>query len=135
MNNRVKNPDPPAEWSRHIDYRNELELARFSRVSYLDPAAVSNEDVNPDHAHLLAAELGSARWRSELDFLSVNHSSGFVAYAFANDDQKRAVIAIRGSDNFADWSGPNLALARDSEWLDTLGLPSPVAREYRHGVP
>src|SRR5690606_1868044 len=130
----MRNPGPPPEWSQRIDYRNELELARFSRVSYLDPNAASHRDGNPDHAHLFAPELGGGQWRHDLD-RNLDFSAGFVAQVFANDDQKRAVIAIRGSDNFADWSGPNLALARDSEWLDTLGLPSPVAREYRHGVP
>ena len=50
MNDRVNIPDPPAEWSRGVDYREELKLARFSRASYLDEIAISNPDpdVNPD---------------------------------------------------------------------------------------
>src|SRR5690606_28320327 len=113
MNDGMRNPGPPPEWSQRIDYRNELELARFSRISYLDQAEASSRDHNPDYNFLLAPELGTERWLNKLD-LNFNHSSGLVAYTFANDDQKRVVIAIRGSDNFADCSGPNLALARDS---------------------
>ncbi|MGY1458727.1 hypothetical protein ACW5F0_08780 [Luteimonas sp. A534] len=64
------------------------------------------------------------RWLQE-KYENLSDASGFVAYAFANESQKRVVIAIRGSDNAADWSGPNLALARDGELLDLLGLPSP----------
>lgn len=124
MNDRVNIPDPPPEYSRGLDYRKELELARFSRVSYLDQAGARNRSENPDHEHLFAENLGSDRWL-QVDHKNLNDSSGFVAYAFVNDDQKRVVIAIRGSDNAPDWSGPNVALARDGELLDMLNLPSP----------
>jgi len=130
MNDRVKIPDPPAEWSRTIDYRNELELARFSRASYLDSADIDNRRLNPDHEHLFDEELGLKRWLRVGDE-DRNSESGFVAYAFINESQKRVVIAIRGSDNFADWIGPDVALARDGELLDMLKLPSPATDRTR----
>lgn len=132
MNDRVKIADPPAEWSRGIDYRKELELARFSRVSYLDEVDVGNPNpnVNPDYPHLFDEELGLKRWL-QLAHKHENDTTGFVAYAFFNEDQRRVVIAIRGSDNAHDWSGPNLAVARDGELLDMLNLPSPGTDKTR----
>ena len=126
MNDRVNIPDPPAEWSRGVDYREELKLARFSRASYLDEIAISNPDpdVNPDYEYLFAEKLGPDRWFQEAH-INENDTTGFVAYAFVNDDQQRVVIAIRGSDNAPDWTGPNVAVARDGELLDMLNLPSP----------
>ena len=126
MNDRVNIPDPPAEWSRGVDYREELKLARFSRASYLDEIAISNPDpdVNPDYEYLFAEKLGPDRWFQEAH-INENDTTGFVAYAFVNDDQQRVVIAIRGSDNAPDWTGPNVAVALDGELLDMLNLPSP----------
>jgi len=117
---------PPSPWER-IDYWRELELARFSRLSYLDKENVDNPDprVNPDHRHLLDGELGPRRWE-RIDTRDFNDSSGFVAHAFMQDrPDKRIVLAIRGSDNAADWAGPNLAVSRDGELLDMLNLSSP----------
>ena len=124
MRERVSIPDPPEEWSRRIDYRNELELARFSRVSYLDDLDVLDEQTNRDYKHLFAEKLSSDRWL-QVAHVDRNVTGGLVAYAFVNDSHKRVVIAIRGSDNLADWTGPNIALARDGELLDMLKLPSP----------
>ena len=55
MNDRVNIPDPPAEWSRGVDYREELKLARFSRASYLDEIAISNLDRPEFCRHSVAA--------------------------------------------------------------------------------
>lgn len=42
--NDIEIPDPPAEWSRGVDYRKELLMARLSRVSYLDQASIDSSD-------------------------------------------------------------------------------------------
>lgn len=124
MNDRARIPDPPAEWSYRVDYRRELQLARFSRVSYLDEESARAGPQNPDYEHLLDEALGPEAWR-QLEYQNLNETSGLVAYAFQNESQRRIVIAIRGSDNAVDWIGPNVALARDGELLDMLALPSP----------
>ena len=121
----VRIPPSPFE---SVDYRHELELARFSRVAYLDRADLSNRDerINPDHKHLFDESLGEQQWRhvSTHDF---NDTTGFVGHAFVQDrPDRRIVIAIRGSDALNDWTGPNFAVARDGELLDMVNLPGPV---------
>lgn len=120
--NKIRIPPSPFEG---VDYGRELELARFSRVAYLDRDNVMNPDgrINPDHRHLFDEWLGPQRWR-HLDTRDFNDSSGFVAHAFIKDEpDKRIVIAIRGSDNPADWVGPNVAVMRDGELLELAKSP------------
>ena len=125
-------PDPPAEWTRGVDYRKELVMARFSRASYLDQSDINRPDkrINPDYEQLFADSLGSQRW-----WLLVsgdhNATSGLVIHAFANDAEKRIVIAVRGSDDPLDWKGPNIAVARDGELLDLIGAPAPATDRTR----
>lgn len=125
-------PDPPAEWMRGVDYRKELLMARFSRVSYLDQAGIHRPDThrNPDHEPLFAPSLGAQRWRP---LSSADHTTttGLVIHAFANDADKRIVVAIRGSDDPLDWKGPNIAVARDGELLDLIGAPAPATDRTR----
>lgn len=119
--------------SERPDYRRELELARFSRLSYLDPASVIDSDrrINPDYEHLLDHGLGLNRWEY-IRTVDSNAASGFVAHVFIqHEPDKRMVLAIRGSDNPVDWSGPNAAVARDGDLLDLMNLPSPVTKQTR----
>ncbi|WP_152540925.1 hypothetical protein [Luteimonas huabeiensis] len=121
-------PPPPAEFSRGIDYRQELLLARLSRASYLDEAAVTRDRTHPDHA--LFDQQAQASWTVGLHE-NHNATTGFVAYAFVNEAEQRVVIAVRGSDNAADWRGPNAALARDGELLELANLPAPATARTR----
>ena len=125
-------PDPPAEWSRGVDYEKELKLARFSRVSYLDQDEIHNRNpqVNPDWPHLLAEDLGEARWE-RVSYEDHNATTGLVIHAFANHAEKRIVIAVRGSDDPLDWKGPNIAVARDGELPDLMGAPAPATDRTR----
>lgn len=125
-------PDPPAEWTRGVDYRGELVMARFSRASYLDQAGINTTDkrINEDYEHLFDQALGSRRWWL-LSSGDHNATSGLVIHAFANDAEKRIVIAVRGSDDPLDWKGPNIAVARDGELLDLIGAPAPATDRTR----
>lgn len=125
-------PDPPAEWTRGVDYRRELVMARFSRASYLDQAGINTTDkrINEDYEHLFDQALGSQRWwlPSSGDH---NATTGLVIHALVNDAEKRIVIAVRGSDDPLDWKGPNIAVARDGELLDLMGAPAPATDRTR----
>lgn len=123
--NKIEIPPSPFE---RIDYVRELELARFSRVAYLDKADISNSDptVNPDHKHLFDRSLGAQRW-DHIETRNFNDTTGLVAHAFVQErPDRRIVLAIRGSDALNDWTGPNFAVARDGELLDMVNLPAPV---------
>ena len=48
-----------------------------------------------------------------------------------NEPDRRIVIAVRGSDNLVDWTGPNAAVARDAEWLDLANVMSPQTDRTR----
>ncbi|WFC41923.1 hypothetical protein [Pseudoxanthomonas sp. SE1] len=125
-------PDTPAEWTRGVDYRKELVMARFSRASYLDQSGINSADkrINPDYEQLFAESLGSQRWRL-LHSGDHNSTSGLVIHAFANDAEKHIVIAVRGSDDPLDWKGPNIAVARDGELPDLMGAPAPATDRTR----
>lgn len=130
--NDIEIPDPPAEWSRGVDYRKELLMARLSRVSYLDQASIDSSDarVNPDYLPLFSDSLGPQRWRS-LDGIDHSATTGLVIHSFVNQAEKRIVIAVRGSDDPLDWKGPNIAVARDGELLDLMGAPAPATDRTR----
>ena len=122
---KVRIPPSPFEL---VDYRHELELARFSRVAYLDAGNLGNSSsaINPDYEHLFDENLGERRWQ-RIETRDFNSTTGLVAHAFMREQpEKRIVIAIRGSDALNDWTGPNFAVARDGELLDMVNLPGPV---------
>ena len=50
--------DMPRSPFTQVDYSRDLELARFSRVAYLDRVNVTNPDnrVNPDYQYLFDKE-------------------------------------------------------------------------------
>ena len=112
-----------------VDYRHELELARFSRVAYLDERNIENSNsvINPDYEHLFDESLGERLWQ-HIETLDFNSTTGLVAHAFMQENPDRhIVIAIRGSDALNDWTGPNFAVLRDGELLDLAKIPGPVA--------
>lgn len=71
--------------------------------------------------------LGANEERESLNFRD-DRNSGFTAAVFEKETThgRRLAIAFRGSDELADWIGPNRALAADGDLLGIAGLPGPA---------
>ncbi|MGN7917258.1 XVIPCD domain-containing protein [Lysobacter sp. 22409] len=71
--------------------------------------------------------LGANEEREGLNFRD-DRKSGFTAAVFEKEttEGRRLAIAFRGSDELADWIGPNRVLAADGDLLGTAGLPGPA---------
>jgi hypothetical protein len=71
--------------------------------------------------------LGANEERESLNFRD-DRNSGFTAAVFEKETTqgRRLTIAFRGSDELADWVGPNRVLAADGDLLGIAGLPSPA---------
>ena len=119
-------PEPPAEWSRVVDYHAELTMARLSRASYLTVRQIHSEDVsvNPDYPHLFSPR-STESWKFADQKLASDDAVDRMPYVFENAFSQKIVIAIRGNDSFEDWNGPTDAVARDGELLKLMGMPSP----------
>lgn len=112
-----------------------LDLKEDAAYAMLSDAAYG------DRANLIAARDGKsldyqlpAGWSllgreesAQRDNFKDDRDSGLTVAAFEKlgDQEKRIVLAFRGSDEAQDWYGPNVKLAADGDLLGAIGAPSP----------
>ncbi|MBT2748598.1 MULTISPECIES: XVIPCD domain-containing protein [unclassified Lysobacter] len=112
-----------------------LDLKEDAAYAMLSDAAYG------DHADLVAARDGKSqsyrfpeRWSllgevesTQRDNFEDNRKNGLTVAAFEKqgDEERRIVLAFRGSDEAQDWYGPNVKLAADGDLLGALGVSGP----------
>lgn len=64
---------------------------------------------------------------AQLENFKDDRDSGLTVAAFERlgDQERRIVLAFRGSDEAQDWYGPNIKLAADGDLLGAVGAPGP----------
>lgn len=96
--------------SKPIDYTYDYDLAKMAGASYSTPEKImeSMKEQEEDKREL------PGKWEIlRGGFSDSTAQTGFVAYAFVNEDTKQIVIAYRGTDGLHDHLGANKAIAQD----------------------
>lgn len=134
MSDRI--PDPP--WAEP-DYTEDLMFARLARASYGSREEIMASMIGAPSQPFRLPTNWSLLGKDELhhpDNFRSNPDTSFTAATFEQEAlyRQRLVVAVRGSDELADWAwnplkpaepaGPNVALAADGNLVGLVtGLP------------